>query len=163
MPPNLGVCDQRRVAEGVLPVQVYDLHLCSVDLVMPSASTPKQSQGTMASILARSSTAINWVSPLCPTSCGIRTARDGDGAAGRGRRKKRRPPGNGQIGVAPREGQHHPTRKRAELHGMGVLSCLCHGSDAGERNSHRAARPDPGQHPLGQCLSTAGQYLAKGV
>ena len=40
------------------------------------------------------STTVNWVSPLRPTTSGILTARKGEGAAGRGCRKKRKPPCN---------------------------------------------------------------------
>ena len=33
-------CDQQRVAVGVLPARVYDLHLCGVDLVMSRCLYP---------------------------------------------------------------------------------------------------------------------------
>jgi hypothetical protein len=41
------------------------------------------------------SSIINWVNPLRPAKGGILTARKGDGAAGRGWRKKRMPSCNG--------------------------------------------------------------------
>ena len=87
------------------------------------------------------STAFNWVSPLCPTSSGIPTARKGDGAAGRGCRRKR-------MSFCTLKGiiiterirveeqrkllQHHPTRKMADIMPFGyflswclVISCPC--------------------------------------
>jgi len=64
--------------------------------------------------LARSSTAVNWVSPLCPMSCGIRTVRDGDGTAGRGGRKKRRRSCNEADRGVERE-RHHPAAKAGRL------------------------------------------------